>query len=458
MVTHLGDPRRHNDGRDTHTELTEGTLPEMEVAAPVTRKALQAQARAEGSTAAASFPASSGASAQVSRVSSGEEPLLLLLLGAVYKEAIAPLLRLPVRGTRTLKRLPAAFASGKVKRWLSIDDLARRWYDERFSEPLMFLPSDLPEHLIDRKVTHVHLDGNSPFKYIEQYDVLEELGEGSTGKVLQVQDSVSGELYAVKVLNKKMLREMRFGDHNLLKNVETEIKAMRLLGDHPNLLKLHEVMDAGDSILLRIEYCGGGQTMGFDPHLFSRMTTWFPPASTTGGVTLAIPPLDEHTARCYFSDLIAGLEYLHQQNMVHRDIKPENLLLTCRGRVKIADFGTAIPFPRPGDDRITEAAGTPAFQSPEAVAALGGGGPFSGQANDVWACGVTLFVFVHGHVPFLSQTASQTYQRICSSNVRVSDDLALPLRDLLYKLLDRNPATRLKMDDIKKHPWMLNCA
>jgi len=141
-----------------------------------------------------------------------------------------------------------------------------------------------------------------------------------------------------------------------------------------------------------------------------------------------------------------------------RDIKPENLLLTSSGRVKIADFGSAVALGHLGGDSITEVAGTPAFQSPEAIQALSDGTPFSGQANDIWAAGVTLYIFVHGHAPFLSLTSEQTYQMICCSQICVKDELSLPLRDLLYKLLDRDPATRLSMDGIKRHPWMLNSA
>ena len=103
-----------------------------------------------------------------------------------------------------------------------------------------------------------------------------------------------------------------------------------------------------------------------------------------------------HTPASHFLLVIsAGLEYLHENDIVHRDIKPQNLLLTANGRVKIADFGTAASFRRPGDDSITEAAGTLAFQSPESVMAAKGH-VFGGVANDIWSAGVTLYVFVHG--------------------------------------------------------------
>ena len=206
--------------------------------------------------------------------------------------------------------------------------------------------------------------------------------------------------------------------------------------------------------MLRTEYCPGGQTMGFDANLFSNVATWFTPASRgLGG--LFVKPLDEHRARRYFSDLIAGLDYMHQHNVIHRDIKPENLLLTAGGRVKIADFGSAAPFRAAGDDSIVEAAGTPAFQSPESIDASERGLAFSGVANDIWTAGVTLYVFVHGRVPFMALTAAQTYQMIRHDQIHVNDDLSLALRDLLFKLLERDALARITMPEIKAHPWML---
>jgi len=133
-----------------------------------------------------------------------------------------------------------------LPQWMvpSTYSLAHHFYDKMSSQSIRFLPTDLPPSLIDRNVTRVQLDTNRDFKYIEQYDVIKELGMGSSGRVFQVRDAVTGEEYAVKVLNKKLLQEMQFGNQNLLKSVETEIQIMLLLGGHPNILRLFEVMDS----------------------------------------------------------------------------------------------------------------------------------------------------------------------------------------------------------------------
>ena len=133
-----------------------------------------------------------------------------------------------------------------LPQWMvpSTYSLAHHFYDKMSSQPIRFLPTDLPPSLIDRNVTRVQLDTHRDFKYIEQYDVIKELGMGSSGRVFQVRDAMTGKEYAVKVLNKKLLQEMQFGNQNLLKSVETEIRIMLLLGGHPNILRLFEVMDS----------------------------------------------------------------------------------------------------------------------------------------------------------------------------------------------------------------------
>jgi len=153
-----------------------------------------------------------------------------------------------------------------------------------------------------------------------------------------------------------------------------EIAILKKL-DHPNVVKLIEVLDDlnSDYFCLVFEY-------------------------VEKGFLIEIPtdePLSEKVAWRYFRDLVKGVEYLHCNKVIHRDIKPSNLLLDEKNHVKIVDFGISNEFD--GDDAvISNSLGTPAFMPPEA---LNENRSFwMGKPLDIWAMGITLFCFVHGHV------------------------------------------------------------
>ena len=103
-----------------------------------------------------------------------------------------------------------------------------------------------------------------------------------------------------------------------------------------------------------------------------------------------------------------------------------------------------------GNDMINKTAGTPAFTAPEACAE----GDFSGRAADIWACGVTLYMFTHGRVPFLSSNLVQIFQMIREDPIEYSESISPECRDLLEKLLNKDYLARIKLDDIKQHPWL----
>uniref|UniRef100_A0A7S1DII3 Protein kinase domain-containing protein n=1 Tax=Hemiselmis andersenii TaxID=464988 RepID=A0A7S1DII3_HEMAN len=265
-------------------------------------------------------------------------------------------------------------------------------------------------------------------KLINQYEVIKDLGRGSFGKVKLVRHTDTGELFAMKVMNKNVLRKKRMGTRNLLMDVEHEIKVMKLL-DHPNIIKMYEVIDSHEhhKLYLRLEYMEGGQCM--DSKSDSQA-------------------LSEATARKYFRDLIAGVEYMHSVGVIHRDIKPENLLLDKNGTVKLADFGTGQIVE--GTHMINKSSGTPAFAAPEACVE----GAFSGFAADVWACGVSLYMYLHGKCPFMSPNLVAIFQMIRENEPVYSPTLSPEARDLLEKLLDKDPATRITISGIMSHQWM----
>ena len=154
--------------------------------------------------------------------------------------------------------------------------------------------------------------------------------------------------------------------------------------------------------------------------------------------------------------------------MIHRDIKPENLLLDVRGDLKIADFGWSVHAP---SSRRATMCGTLDYLPPEMVA-----GEFHDEKVDLWSLGVLCYEFLCGKPPFETASHQETYQRIINVDLKFpayvtpgtvnalcSTILArylifnvyfLGAQDLIRKLLQKKPASRLPLEDVKKHPWI----
>uniref|UniRef100_A0A3B5L1M9 non-specific serine/threonine protein kinase n=1 Tax=Xiphophorus couchianus TaxID=32473 RepID=A0A3B5L1M9_9TELE len=213
-----------------------------------------------------------------------------------------------------------------------------------------------------------------------------------------------------------------------LERVYQEIAILKKL-DHPNVVKLVEVLD--------------------DPredHLYMGMF-W---------AVMEVPtdkPFSEEKARFYFRDLLRGIEYLHYQRIIHRDIKPSNLLVGEDGHIKIADFGVSNQF-EGADALLTSTVGTPAFLAPETLSETRKN--FSGKALDVWAMGVTLYCFVFGVCPFMDERILSLHQKIKTQPVVIPEcaNISDGLKDLLLKMLDKNPEARIPVAQIKAHPWV----
>ncbi|XP_010769385.1 calcium/calmodulin-dependent protein kinase kinase 2-like, partial [Notothenia coriiceps] len=174
------------------------------------------------------------------------------------------------------------------------------------------------------------------------------------------------------------------------------------------------------------------------------------------GAVMEVPtdkPFSEDQSRFYFQDLLRGIEYLHYQRIIHRDVKPSNLLVGEDGHIKIADFGVSNQF-EGADALLTSTVGTPAFLAPEALSETRKN--FSGKALDVWAMGVTLYCFIYGVCPFMDERIVSLHQKIKTQPVELPEnaDISDDLKDLLLKMLDKNPETRISIPQIKVHPWV----
>ncbi|XP_069017300.1 calcium/calmodulin-dependent protein kinase kinase 1b [Embiotoca jacksoni] len=285
---------------------------------------------------------------------------------------------------------------------------------------------------------------------LNQYKLKKEIGKGSYGVVKLAYNEDSEEHYAMKVVSKKrLMRQCGFlrrlphqGSISAqdpfpkallpLQKVYTEIAILKKL-DHHNVVKLVEVLDDPDE---------DGLHMAFE--------------LMTKGPVMEVPtdnPLTEEQARFYFRDVVLGMEYLHFHKIIHRDIKPSNLLLGDDGHVKIADFGVSDEF-EGTDARLSSSAGTPAFMAPETMSEQEQS--FSGKALDVWAMGITLYCFVFGMCPFYDEYIISLHNQIKNKPVEFPEtpSISNELKDVIERMLDKNPETRITIPEIKLHQWV----
>ncbi|KAI5456549.1 hypothetical protein BGZ63DRAFT_366416 [Mariannaea sp. PMI_226] len=223
-----------------------------------------------------------------------------------------------------------------------------------------------------------------------------------------------------------------------------------------------------------------------------------------------VPCFTFDQARSTFRDTVLGLEYLHYQGVVHRDIKPANLLWSKDHRVKISDFGVSY-FGRPirdgeygdivseseardfdDDLELAKTVGTPAFFAPElCYTDVDTEQPKVSEQIDVWSLGVTLYCLIYARIPFLAEDEFQMFRKIATEDVYIPrrrlkpvhpstsptvtslykrqnmhpyrddndleyEDVDNLLIDLLRQMLIKNPEKRIRLRDIKRHPWLVH--
>ncbi|EPE34095.1 Protein kinase-like (PK-like) [Glarea lozoyensis ATCC 20868] len=307
---------------------------------------------------------------------------------------------------------------------------------------------------------------------INQYIIKDEIGRGSFGAVHLAVDQY-GKEYAVKEFSKSRLRkraqsnilrrphaagrrpghlaaglgfnaplhrhpasDIHNGEEkgNPLYLIKEEIAIMKKL-NHPNLVSLIEVLDdpEEDSLYMVLEMCKKGVVMKV-------------------GLGEQADPYDMESCRCWFRDLILGIEYLHAQGVAHRDIKPDNLLLTDDDVLKIVDFGVSEMFEKQSEMLTAKSAGSPAFLPPELCVTKHG--DISGKAADIWSMGVSLYCLRFGKIPFEKTGVLELYEAIKSDDINIESENDPDFCDLMRRLLTKDPEKRIKMPEIRNHPWV----
>ncbi|KAI0519782.1 hypothetical protein KFK09_007243 [Dendrobium nobile] len=257
---------------------------------------------------------------------------------------------------------------------------------------------------------------------MKKYELGRLLGQGTFAKVYHARNIKTSHSVAIKVIEKEKVFKA-----GLIEQIKREISVMRLVR-HPNIVHLYEVMASKSKIYFVLEYVKGGE-------LFNKISKG---------------RLKEDVARKCFQQLISAVDFCHSRGVYHRDLKPENLLLDENENLKISDFGlSALAESKRQDGLLHTACGTPAYVAPEVINRKG----YNGAKADLWSCGVILFVFMAGYLPFHDPNLMEMYRKIGNAEFKCPNWFPSDVRKLITRILDPNPETRVSIEKIKENSW-----
>ncbi|XP_012850383.1 PREDICTED: serine/threonine-protein kinase apg-1-like isoform X1 [Erythranthe guttata] len=262
---------------------------------------------------------------------------------------------------------------------------------------------------------------------VGDYMVGKQIGAGSFSTVWHARHRVHGTEVAIKEIVTARLNP------KLHESLKSEIFILKRI-NHPNIIRLHDMIEESGKIYIVLEYCKGGDLSMYIQQRHGKVS--------------------EATAKHFMQQLAEGLKVLRENNLIHRDLKPQNLLLCTNDDnsvLKIADFGFARSLQPKG---LAETlCGSPLYMAPEIMQFQ----KYDAKA-DLWSVGAILFQLVTGKTPFTGNNQLQLLQ-----NIMRSIELQFPpearnlsphCTDLCRKLLRRNPVERLTFEEFFNHPYL----
>lgn len=290
----------------------------------------------------------------------------------------------------------------------------------------------------DRALTHLSASaGNVHLRWQQGQFV----GGGTFGSVYVAMNLDSGNLMAVK--------EIRLQDPKMIPTIVAQIRdemgVLQVL-DHPNVVQYYGIEPHRDKVYIFMEYCSGGSLAGLLEH---------------GRIE------DETVIQVYALQLLEGLGYLHEANVVHRDIKPENILLDHNGIIKYVDFGAAKVIAKQGKTVVAEGPdgrgrketiqGTPMYMSPEVI--KGGKHPHARLgAVDVWSMGCVISEMTTGMRPWANMDNDYAIMyNIAQGNTPLMpspEQMSEQGLDFLKRCFERDPAKRASAAELLQHEWI----
>lgn len=289
----------------------------------------------------------------------------------------------------------------------------------------MILPN-----LTELKEINEKFENGAQYLTKDSFNFHAQLGSGAFGKVYKVSSKLTGSNYALKVLSKNQITNLK-----LTEQLKKEI-AIIAKCNHENIIKLYGAFEDKSYIYLIMELAN-------DSTLFSKLKK--------------SKKLPESTAAAYLTDIVKAIVYLHSQKpaVIHRDLKPENILLSD-GRCKIADFG----WSNVTDEFRNTFCGTPDYLAPEMIIGTG-----HDEKLDVWTIGVMMFELIEGLPPFTAKDKindARVMQKLIEKNILsgniefskdISEDAKNAVRIMLNPKAEFRPSAKeiLQLQFFKKH-------
>ncbi|PAA50780.1 hypothetical protein BOX15_Mlig031400g2 [Macrostomum lignano] len=256
-----------------------------------------------------------------------------------------------------------------------------------------------------------------------QYELHHTIGRGHFAVVKLARHVFTGEQVAIKVIDKAKL------DSSNRESLYQEVMCMKLV-QHPNVVRLYDVIDTPNKLYLILELGNGGDLYDFIVR-----------QDDNSG-------LKESLAKSFFYQIVTAIAYCHRLHVCHRDLKLENCVVFERlGVVKLTDFGFSNVF-TPGK-YLETSCGSLAYSAPEILL----GDSYDAPKVDVWSLGVILFMLVSGRLPFQEPNDSETLARIMDVRYKVPKHVTDQCRSLISRLLQRDPSKRPTLDGILTDDW-----
>uniref|UniRef100_A0A8C1D7P7 non-specific serine/threonine protein kinase n=1 Tax=Cyprinus carpio carpio TaxID=630221 RepID=A0A8C1D7P7_CYPCA len=256
--------------------------------------------------------------------------------------------------------------------------------------------------------------------HIGNYRLLKTIGKGNFAKVKLARHVLTG-----REVSRHIFIVIYTGVFKRL-ILFREVRIMKVL-NHPNIVKLFEVIETEKTLYLIMEYASGGEVFDY---------------------LVAHGRMKEKEARAKFRQIVSAVQYCHQKRIVHRDLKAENLLLDADMNIKIADFGFSNEFII--GSKLDTFCGSPPYAAPE----LFQGKKYDGPEVDVWSLGVILYTLVSGSLPFDGQNLKELRERVLRGKYRIPFYMSTDCENLLKKLLVLNPGKRGSLEQIMEDRWM----